>query len=290
MVRFEVLQAQTLSEACSLLAEHKEGAKIIAGGQNLLVLLRQRMIRPRLLINIKQLSNLEYVNDGRGCLTIGALTTHRAIEMSKLIKEEFPMLAELEERLGCMQSRNWGTLGGNICQASPATDPPPALIALEAKAKIVSVRGERTVSLDDFFVDYQKTALEPDEILVEIELPKPPAGSGAAYWKEAVRFADPPIASVAAMVKLKEGEGVEGARIVMQAVGVTPLRAREAEKTMMNEKMTDGLLEEIATLASKEAQPISDVYGSADYKREMVRMGTKRAVEKAMGRARELLP
>lgn len=286
MVRFELLQPQTLSEACSLLAEHKDEAKVIAGGQNLLVLLRQRRIKPRFLINIKGLPDLEYITDGHGSLRIGALTTHRAIEMSDLIKEKFLLLAELEQSLGCIQTRNWGTIGGNLCQASPATDPPPALIALGARVKIVSVRGERVIPLDEFFVDYQKTALEPDEILAEVELPQAPPGTGTAYYKETVRFADPPIASVAAMVKLGEKEVVEEVRIVMQAVGVTPLRAREAEAAIMSEKMTDGLLEEVAKLAAREAQPISDVYGSADYKREMVDVITKRVVKEAVRRAK----
>jgi len=288
MVRFDVLQPKTLSEACSLLAEYKAEAKVIAGGQNLLVLLKQRRIKPRFIINIKQLPDLEYISDSPDGLRIGALTTHRAVEISDLVKGKYPVLAELEQGLGCIQTRNWGTIGGNLCQASPATDPPPALIALGARAKIVSVRGERVIPLDDFFVDYQKTALDSDEILVEIALPEVPPSSGAAYYKEVVRFADPPIASVAAMVKLGEKEVVEEVRIVMQAVGVTPLRAREAEEAMMGENMTGVLLEAVAALAAREAQPVSDVYGSADYKREMVNVITKRVLREAVRRARLL--
>lgn len=286
MVRFDVFEPRTLREACSLLSEHKDKAKVIAGGQNLLVLLRQRRIRPRFLINIKQLSDMEYIVDEKGSVKIGALTTHRIVEASKLIEKRFPILTELEQRLGCVQTRNWGTIGGNLCQASPANDPPPALIAIGARVKAISVRGERVISLEEFFVDYQKTALEIDEILAEIELPEPPFNSGAAYYKEAVRFGDPPIGSVAAMVEVDEQERVEEARIVMQAVGVIPLRAKQAEGAMMGRKITEKLLQEVAELASREARPISDVYGSADYKREMVKLITKHVVKEALRRAR----
>lgn len=286
MVRFEVLQPKSLSEACSLLAEHKAEAKIIAGGQNLLVLLRQRQLKTRFLINIKQLPNLDYITDGSGSLRIGALTTHRAIEMSKLVKAKFPTLVELEQNVGCIQSRNWGTIGGNLCQASPVNDPPPALIALGAKAKIVSVRGERVISLDDFFVGYQETALQPDEILVEIELPEALPHSGAAYQKEAVRFADLPIASVAAMVKLGAGEVVEEARIVLQAVGATPLRAREAEKRIIGKKIENKLLDEAAELAARDVRPSTHISSLAEYKQEMVRVLTKHTVREAIKRAK----
>lgn len=285
MVRFEVLEAANLSDACSLLAEHKEEAKIIAGGQNLLVLLKQRSITPRYLINIKQCPDMEYIKENGDSLKLGALTTHRAVETSSLIREKLPMLAELEHQLGCIQTRNWGTIGGNLCQASPTSDLAPALTALGARGKVKSVRGERTIALDDFFVDYQKTALEPDEILVEIEVPKPLPHSGGIHRKETVRYADPAIASVSVVVKLDEQGAVEEARILLQAVCVTPLRAREAEQVLIGEKVQDKLLETAATLAAKEACPISDIYGSEEYKREMVKVLTKYNIKEAIRRA-----
>lgn len=290
MIRFELLEPQTLGETCSFLAQYGNEAKIIAGGQNLLPLLRQRRIRPRFLIDIKGLHDVDYIVDGRGGVKIGALTTHRAIETSELIKRKFPVLAELERKLGCVQTRNWGTIGGNLCQASPATDLPPALIALEAKARVVGIGGERVIPLEDFFVSYQRTVLQPDEILLEVELPEAPPRSGAAYHKEVVRVNDPPIASVAAVVKLERQETIENLRIVMQAVGVVPIRARETEDLMKGEKMTDSRLEVIATLAVREARPISDAYGSADYKREMIKVITERVVKEALRQAKYYLP
>ena len=202
MVRFELLEPKNLSEACLLLAEHKEKAKIVAGGQGLLPLLKHRQLKPKYLINIKNLPGLEYIDDGRSGLRIGALTTNRAIEISSLIKQRYPMLADLERVVGDVQTRNWGTLVGNLCAASPTSDPAPALIALGATMKVQSIRGEREVPLEEFFVEYLKTALEPDEIVTEIQIPNPPPYVGGAYHKERVRMTDSPIASVAAVIQL----------------------------------------------------------------------------------------
>ena len=279
MVRSEVLEPKSLSEACSLLAEHREHAKILAGGQNLLVLLRQRRIKPRYLINIKGLSELEYIKDGGDTLKLGALTTHRALETSALVRERFPMLAELERELGPVQTKNWGTIGGNLCEASPVTDLSPAIIALRGSVKTASVKGERALSLDDFFVDYQKTCLEADELLVEIQLPKLLPRTGGVYRKESVRFADPPIASVAVVVQLGEGGEVEKARIILQAVAITPVRAREAEKTIAGKKVENGLLDKAAELAA------GDAHTRSEYKREMIKVLTRDAIREAVVRA-----
>jgi carbon-monoxide dehydrogenase medium subunit len=286
MVRFELLEPRNLSEVCSLLAEHKEKAKIIAGGQGLLPLLKHRQIRPEYLISIKDLPSLEYIDDDRTGLRIGALTTNRAIELSALVEKRHPMLSELERVVGDIQTRNWGTLVGNLCAASPTSDPAPALIALGATLKAVSVRGERQVPLEEFFVEYLKTALEPDEIVTEIKIPNSQPNTGGAYHKERVRMTDSPIASVAAVITLDGPDTIAMARIALQAVCPTPVRAREAENFAVGKKVEDQLIDEVAVLAEKAACPISDVYGSAEYKREMVRVATKRVVTQAIKRAR----
>jgi carbon-monoxide dehydrogenase medium subunit len=286
MVRFELLEPANLSEACSLLAEHKERAKVIAGGQGLLPLLKHRQIKPKYLISIKNLPGLEYIDDGRSDLRIGALTTNRAIEISSLIKQRHPMLAELERVVGDVQTRNWGTLVGNLCAASPTSDPAPALIALGATLRSVSTRGEREVPLEDFFVEYLKTALEPDEIVTEIQIPGSPPYTGGAYHKERVRMTDSPIASVAAVISLNGSDTVAMARIVLQAVCPTPVRAREAENFMVGKKVEDKLIDEVAVLAAKAACPISDIYGSAEYKKEMVKVATKQVMAEAIKRAK----
>lgn len=286
MVRFELLEPKNLSEACSLLAEHKERGKVIAGGQGLLPLLKHRQIKPKYLINIKSLPDLEYIDDGKNGLRIGALATNRAIELSTLVAKRHPMLVELERVVGDIQTRNWGTLVGNLCAASPTSDPAPALIALGATLKVISVRGEREVPLEEFFVEYLKTALEPDEIVTEIQIPNPPPYAGEAYHKERVRMTDSPIASVAAVIRLDGSDTVAMARIVLQAVCPTPVRARGAENFMVGKKVEDKLIGEVAVLAEKAACPISDIYGSAEYKKEMVRVVTRQVVAEAIKRAK----
>jgi carbon-monoxide dehydrogenase medium subunit len=287
MVRFELLEPRNLTETCSLLAEYKEKAKIIAGGQGLLPLLKHRQIAPQYLINIKNLSGLEYIIGGRSNLRIGALTTNRAIEASALIKQRHPMLADLERMVGDVQTRNWGTLVGNLCAATPTSDPAPALIALGATIKALSTRGERTIPLEEFFIGYLVTALEPDEIVIEIQVPGSPPHTGEAYHKERVRRIDSPIASVAAVVRLDRGSHrVRDARIVLQSVCPTPVRAVEAENFMVGRMVDDRLVEEVALLTEKAACPISDVYGSAEYKREMVKVVTKQVVMEAIKQAK----
>jgi carbon-monoxide dehydrogenase medium subunit len=274
LVRFDVLEPKTLAEAFSLLADYKDDAKIIAGGQNLLVLIKQRRVNPRYLINIKGLNELEYIKDCDDVLRIGALITHRTIELSSLIRARHNILSEMELELGDVQTRNWGTIGGSLCQASPSGDPAPVLIALGAKVRVASIHGERYIALDRFFTGYLMTALEPHEILLEIH-------------KEAVRKGDLAIASVAVVISLdNRGRTVSDARIVLQAVGPTPIRARQAEKIIIGEDIRQKkVLEEAALMAVKEASPISDVYGSEDYKRAMVRVATRCAVTNAIKRA-----
>lgn len=286
MIRFDVVEPENLPEACSMLAEHGEAAKIIAGGQNMLVLLRERVIRPRYLVNINNgRLDMAYIREEGDILKLGALTTHRTVEKSDIIREKLPMLAEVEYKLGCIQTRNWGTIGGNLCQASPTNDLAPALIALGACCLLKSKTGERIVPLNDFFVGYHETELKPDEILVEIQVPKPARRTGGTYRKESVRFADPPIASVGVVVRLDEQGAIAEARIVLQAVGVTPLRAQRAEAALIGEKMQDKLLDTAAALAAEEACPISDIYGSEQYKREMVKILTRHSIREAIQRA-----
>jgi carbon-monoxide dehydrogenase medium subunit len=286
MIRFELLEPKDLPETCSLLAKYGEKAKIIAGGQGLLPLLKHRQVTPQYVVSIKGIPGLEYIDNGGGNLRIGALTTHRTVEFSSLVKDKHPMLAGLERVLGDVQTRNWGTLVGNLCAATPTSDAAPALIALGAKAKIMSVRGEKEIPLDGFFVDYLKTALAPDEICTEIQVPEPPPHTGGAYHKERVRMTDSPIASVAAVVSLDDKLGtVTAARIVLQAVCPAPLRVQEAEKMLVGEKVQDRLVDEAAVVAAKTACPISDVYGSAEYKSEMVKVITRQVVTQAIKQA-----
>jgi carbon-monoxide dehydrogenase medium subunit len=196
------------------------------------------------------------------------------------------MLAELEAVLGDIQTRNWGTIVGNLCMSSPTSDLAPPLIAIGTIVKVMSIRGEREITLEEFFVDYKKTALEPDEIVMEVLIPKPLPHTGGAYHKERVRATDLPIAAVAVVVTLDEElDTITAARIILQAVCPTPLRAREAEEKIIGKKIQDNIVNEAAIAAAQAARPISDVYGSAEYKREMVKVVTKQVVTQSIERA-----
>ncbi|MFC1917066.1 FAD binding domain-containing protein [Chloroflexota bacterium] len=287
MIRFELLEPKSPVEACSLLSEYKDKAKIIAGGHGILPLLKHRTICPAYLINIKGLAELDYVKENGGSVLIGALTTNHAIEVSPLIKAKFPMLAGLERYLGDVQIRNWGTVVGNLCMSTPTSDLAPALIALGSSVIAKSTRGERKILLEEFFTDIMKTALEPDEMVTELQIPFPPPHSGSAYHKERVRMTDSPTAAVAVAVSLDEKrEKVIAARIILQAVCPTPLRVKEAETLMVGKKITDISLELISEVAAVTACPISDIYGSAEYKKEMVKLVTGQLLQQALEQAR----
>ncbi len=281
---FEFLEPKTLEEACSLLSEHKEEAKLLAGGQSLRPILRQRLLAPKYLINIKGLSELDYIKELRGELKIGALTTHRTIETSLIIGQKLPMLVEMERSVGSIQIRNWGTIGGSLAHADPAGDPAPALIAVGAKVKVVSTRGEREIPLENFMTGYLETTLAADEILTEITVPYLASNSGGAYLKEAIRVGDIGIATVAAMVTLNGKQQVKDARFVLGAQGTPPLRATQAERVAVGKRAVDSI-EDVAEATAKEARPQTDIVGSVEYKLELVKVLTKRALSLSISRA-----
>jgi len=284
---FEYLAPRTVKEALTLLSQHGQEAKLIAGGQSLLVLMKQGLITPRYLIDIRNIPGLDCINsDDGGGLRIGSLTSHRALELSPVIKNGFGVLAEMEQRLASIQIRNWGTIGGNLCHADPAGDPAPTLIALKARAKMAGPGGDRTLPLEKFFKDYYETALQPDEILTEIQVPKPSAHTGTAYIKFVLMEGDHSIVGVAVSVTLSKASGVcDDARIVLGAAAPVPMRAERAEKVLVGKKIKDSVLEEAAQAASEESRPTPDVHGSEEYRRELVRVLVKRAAREAIKRA-----
>jgi carbon-monoxide dehydrogenase medium subunit len=284
---FEYLTPKTLKEALTLLDKYKDEGKVIAGGQSLLILMRQGLVAPPYLIDIKGLSELSYIKDAKEGLKIGALTTHRAIEKSPVIKKKFSVLAEMEERLASIQTRNWGTIGGNICHADPAGDPIPVLIALNATLTTTGLKGERNMPIEDFCRDYFENALEPGELLTEIQVPPSPPRTGAAYTKFNVIESDLATVGVAVSVTLGAGDGVcQDIRIALGASAPTPMRAKKAEAVLKGKKITDNLLKEAGEVASKEAEPISDIYASAEYRRELVKVLVARVAKEASDRAK----
>lgn len=284
MKPLEFLEPKTLEEACSLLSEHKEEAKLIAGGQSLRPILRHRLLAPKYLINLKGLSELDYIKELSGEWKIGALTTHRTIETSTGIHQKCPMLVEMERSLGSVQIRNWGTIGGSLAHADPSGDPAPALIAVGAKVKIVSTKGERELPLESFFTSYFETDLEADEILTEITVPYPAPNSMGAYLKEAIKAGDIGITTVATMITLNGKQQVKEAKFVLGTQSTPPIRATQAERAAVGKRAGDSM-EDVAEAAAKEARPQADILGSVEYKLELVKVLIKRALNLAISRA-----
>ncbi len=289
MIRdFEYFAPETVEEALALLSQYKEEAKIIAGGQSLLVVMKQGLLATEYLVDIKGLSALDYIDydDGKG-LRIGALTIHRAIERSPVIQKQFRVLSEMEGNLATVQTRNWGTIGGNLCHGDPAGDPAPVFVVLNAKLKLSSLGRERIIDMEEFSRDYLEVSLEPGEMLTEIQVPTPPPHTGTAYDKLMVMKGDMGITGAAVSITLSPENGIcQDARIVLSNAASTPLRAIEAERKLTGSVVNDKLLVEASEIASAEADPPADVHGSAEYRREMVKVFVRRAATKALERAR----
>lgn len=278
----------TVKEALLQLSKYQEECKIIAGGQSLLILMRQGLVAPKYLIDIKNLQELNYIKlDPKEGLKIGATTTHRAIEKSSVIKEKFGILVEMERKLASIQTRNWGTIGGNLCHGEPAGDPAPVLIALKANLKLANSTGERRMALEDFSLDYFETALTKDELLLEIQVPFPPARTATAFDKFTIIQNDMAIVSVAASITLSDDGAVcKDVRVVFGGAAPTPRRATKAEEILVGKKMTDALLEEVSQRVSEQAEPVSDIHASEEYRRQLVKILTKRMVKKAWEQAK----
>jgi len=291
MIRdFEYLTPKTLEEALTLLDKYGDECKVIAGGQSLLILMKQGLVAPEYLIDIKGITELNYIkSDAKEGLRIGALTPHRAIEKSPVMRNGFAVLAEMENRLASIQTRNWGTIGGNLCHGDPAGDPAPVLIALNANLKMASLKGERNMAVEDFSLDYFETALEPGELLTEIVVPPVPPHTGTAYTKFTMIESDLATVGVAVSITLGSSDDIcQDVRVALGAAAPTPMRAKQAEVVLRGKKITDNLLKEAGEIASTEAEPISDIYASEEYRRELVKVLVKRVGKEALARAKQV--
>ncbi len=286
---FEYFSPKTLKEALGLLDQYKGDYKIIAGGQSLLIMMRQGLIKPRYLIDIKGLSELDYIkSDPQKGLRIGSLITHRAIEKSPVIKESFGILSEMEHKLASIQTRNWGSIGGNLCHGDPAGDPAPVLITLNGTLTLTSLKGERRILVEDFFLDYFETALEPGEMLTEIQIPPLPPHTGVAYTKFNVIENDMAIVGVGVSITLASINGhCKEVRIALANASPRPMRAKQAEEILRGKKITDDLLSQAGEIASQEADPISDIHASEEYRRELLKVLVRRVGEEALLRAKK---
>ena len=288
MVRFEYLEPTRLQEVIAILTDHGSQAKVLAGGTDLLTLLKERTLKPRFVVNIKRLTGLEGITytPGKG-LRIGALTTIRTLETSPLLKEKYPALAQAAHLLGSPQVRNLATIGGNLCNAAPSAETASPLLSFSASARIAGPKGESTLPLESFFSGPGTTVLQEGELLTELFLPEPPPRMGSVYIKHCPRGSmDIAVVGVAVMVALASGNGkVEECRIGLGAVAPTPFRAKGAEELLRDKKPTELLVQEVAQRAATESTPISDIRGSAEYRSQMVRVLTARALLIAFERA-----
>lgn len=286
MESFRYFTVSTVKEACTLLAQYGEDAKVLGGGQSLVNLLKQNLISPKYIINIKDVSDLNYIRfDKTDGLRIGALATHRSLETSSVVREQFPILMEMEHTLASLPVRNWGTVGGNLAHADPASDLAPTLMALGANVTLAGATGERVVSMDDFFIDYFETAIQADELLTEIHIPNAGKGTGC-FYKFAQRKTDLAVVSAATylIVSSKDRNLLKEIRIVMGSVGPTPLRSKNAEDLLKGKPITETLIEEAAGISANEAQPVTDINGSEQFKREIIKVIVKRVVKEALSR------
>jgi len=274
---------RTIGEACSLLSQYQEQAKVIAGGTDLVFQMKQGDILPKYIINIRGIPEQDYIiYDDKVGLSIGALATIHSIEDSPLIKEKFNVLAQAANKLGTPQIRNRATLAGNLCNAAPSADTIPALIVLDANLKILSTTAERTVSIENFFIGPGQTILKPDEIVIEIQVPNLPPQSSGVYIKHTIRKAlDLAIVGVAVITTL-DGEVLSNVRIALGTAAPTPLRAKGAEDILRGKKADEELIDKAAQTAVDESSPRDSVRSSAEYRRKMLRVLVAKAVRQAI--------
>jgi carbon-monoxide dehydrogenase medium subunit len=290
MIPFEYRTPKNLKEVHTTLKEYGPDAKLIAGGTALVIMMKQRLVRPSCLISLRSVRGLNGIELKDGGLRIGGLATHRQVESSSLVRRRLPVLAETFHHVATIRVRNMATVGGGLAHADPNQDPPPTLIALGATAKATSPNGSRTIPLDEFFTGYYETVLNPDEIITELFVPKMAANTGAAYLKFLPRTADDyATVSAAAVLTLdKSKKTISDVRIALGSVGSTPIRATAAEAVLRGQPAKAEGFAEAGEKAKEAVDPISDFRGSAGYKKEMAGVFVRRALEKALASIRQL--
>jgi aerobic carbon-monoxide dehydrogenase medium subunit len=281
---FDYFAPQSLDEAVALLAEHGDEAKILAGGQSLIPAMRFRIAAPAILVDINGLPNMEYLRAENGHLAIGALTRESALDDSPLVHERFPLLADAARVIADPLVRNRATVGGNIAHADPANDHPAVMLAYDAQIIAYGKGGRRTIAVDDFFLGLFETSLQPGEILAEIRLPTPGAGAGGCYLKVERKVGDYAVSAVAVQLTMS-GDVCTAARIALTNVSAVPMRSLGAEQAIIGQQLTPAVLEAAGQAAAAECDPTADLRGTVEYKRDLTRVITKRAIRKAAERA-----
>lgn len=286
---FAIHEPATVEEASALLARLGPDAAVCAGGTELLLVMKEGLVHYPHLVNIKTVPGLDAImaDDARGILRVGALCTHTQLERSPLVRTWAPVLADTERRVANLRVRNVGTIGGNLAFAEPHSDPGAVLAALDSVIELSGTRGVRQVRAAEFFRGPFETAREANEILTAVEVPRRPSGQGAAYLKFGLH--ERPAVGVAAVVELEAG-GISRAAVALGSVDPVPHRVPAAETLLAGRPPSDEVLDAAAAAAAEACDPVDDIHGSADYKRHLVRVLTRRALRQALVHARAGAP
>lgn len=281
---FDYVRPGSLAEALEVLRQHGDEAKCLAGGQSLVPLMNLRLSKPGVIVDLNPVRDLAYVRAEDSGLAIGALTRQRVLETAPLIQQRAPLLAEVTPLIGHAPIRARGTLGGSLAHADPAAEYPAVVLALEGRVRTAQAGSEREIPADEFFVTYLTTVLEPTEILTRVTLPPLPPRTGTAFVELTRRHGDFAIVGVAAVVTLDEAGAISRSRLALCGVGPTPLRARRAEAVLQGQHPGRALVAEAGRVAMDETDPADDLHGSAEYRREMTAVFTRRALGRALER------
>jgi len=276
---FDFLQPTSIAEASRMLADLGDDCRVMAGGSALMLAMRQRMLTPSHIVSIARLDALHGISfDAREGLRIGALSRHCDVARSPLVQQHYPMLAAMAAQVANPRVRHQGTIGGNLCYADPATDPPSCLLALDARVTLASARGERVLGMEEFLVDYYVTALEPDEVVLDIRVPAPAADAAGRYTRFRRTAAEHrPLVNVALSVR-RSGARCHEARLVVGASTPIPARVARAEAFLAGKAVTAEVAAEAADIASADILALSDSRGDEAYRRDMVRVVARRTI------------
>jgi len=319
MARFDYFEPDHLDELFDLLARYGEDARVIAGGQSLLILIRQGLVRPGVLISLDKISSLRQISYKDNEIILGAMVTQSDVSAADRIREHLAVLSQAASKVGSVHVQNLGTVGGNLCHAEPNGDSAPALLSAGASIRASSSRGERAIPLEDFFRGPFENVLEPDEAVTYIHVPVPGSGASSVYpvpqnaahvsvgmnvpdfpdgqrpkatdvspWygvylKHALRAVDRATVSVGLMMQMERGGRCQEIRIGLSGAAPTPIRAKKAEALLKGEKITEPLIEAAGMEVSRNCDPLSDAHGPAEYKRKMVGLFTQRAIRQLVG-------
>jgi carbon-monoxide dehydrogenase medium subunit len=282
---FEYHRPASLQDAVALLGRLGEGAKVLAGGQSLIPLMKLRLASPSHVVDLNRIPGLASIAEKDGALVIGALVRESELETSDLVRKRFPILADACRVIADPLVRNLATVGGNLAHGDPANDHPAVMLALGAEVAAVGPRGTRRIPVTELFTGPLETALGPGEILTEIRIPLPPARSGGAYLKLERKVGDFATAAVGVQLTLGGGDACSHIGIGLTNVGPTPIKARRAEALLKGHRLDDGVIRAAAQAAAAESDPSEDLRGSVAYKRDLVRVLTARALRRALERA-----